>query len=131
VFQADVRTNDVFELFSVPVDDSASPVLVSRKLVAGGSIASYQVSADGRVVVYGADRSVDERFELFRAPITGGPSERVSGELVAGGDVTAFALGRAGRVFYLADQETDGVVELHASVPRARTGDGPAGTVMR
>jgi Tol biopolymer transport system component len=88
-----------------------------------GTSSTYpRISADGRRVVFGAGTS-SAVVELYEAPIAGGAvPRRVSGDLVAGGDVLdpigslAFELTPAGdAVVYVADQEQDGVHELFLS----------------
>ena len=124
VYRADQDADDVFELFSVPIDASASPVKLSGALVAGGDVAavdssSFGISPDGSRVVYRADQDVDERFELYGVPIDASASPvKLSGTLVAGGDVVVdyfagFEIAPDGeRVVYLADASTDEHVEL-------------------
>jgi Tol biopolymer transport system component len=130
VYLADQLQDEVLELFSVPTDGSAPAVRVSGALVAGGDVyqdlhgfvpRSFALTPDGARVVYLADQEEDERFELFSAPVDGSAAPvKLNGVLVAGGDVRTdagaaplFALTPDGtRVAYLADQETDGHVEL-------------------
>jgi Tol biopolymer transport system component len=66
-------------------------VKVSDSLVAGGDVgSSFAVTPDEMRVAYLADRFNDDVFELFSAPITGGPSTTLS---LPGGGVVGFALG--------------------------------------
>ncbi len=119
-----------YELFSVPIDGSASPVRLSGPLVANGDVnPRFEISADGDWVVYAADQEIDERFELYAAPIDGGTRPvKLSVPPVAGGDVAylgfeqpQFQITPDGRrVLYTADQDTDEVFELY-SVPIDRS----------
>jgi Tol biopolymer transport system component len=88
----DLRT----ELVSSLVDGAGTPIVLNAPLVAGGSVAElpeFQLSSDGRWVVYVADQDVDERFELYRAPIDGRAAPVVlSGALGPDEDVVAFEL---------------------------------------
>ena len=63
------------------------------------------------------EQESDGVVELYSAPIDGsGPPRKWSAPLVAGGNVTAFALRPSpGAVLYHADQEVDGRFELHLS----------------
>ncbi len=71
VYLADQTTNNVEELYSVPVDGSASPVRLNGNLIAGGQVRTFWISASGQFVVYLADQLVDGQFRLFRVPIDG------------------------------------------------------------
>lgn len=123
VYLAD-EDGESYELFGVPIDGSSGPVRLNGLLVPGGDVSwnhdspSFQLASDGSRVVYRADQLEDERFELFSVPLDASePAVRLSGTLVAGGDVQpVFRLdpGTA-RVFFRADAVTDEVVELLAA----------------
>jgi Tol biopolymer transport system component len=129
VYRADQLGDELFELFSVPLDGSSPPVRLNPRLVAGGDVRSddrdprygtqspFLVSPDGQRVVYRADQYRDEVFELFSVPITGGRAIAVSGPLVAGGDVLeGFRITPdSTQVVYGADQDADQVFELYAA----------------
>src|SRR5439155_9878102 len=90
--------------------------------------ASLNFSPDSQTVVYTAKQNVDEVYELFSVPITGGTPVRLNAPLVPGGDVVdsppgysvpanTFMITPDGtRVVYRADQDTNDVIELY-SVP--------------
>jgi len=61
-----------------------------------------------------ADKDTDEQVELYKYPIATGLVSKLSDTLVAGGDVTSFAIS-PNRLFvaYVADQDTDDVFELY------------------
>jgi Tol biopolymer transport system component len=123
----------VTELWSAPLDDSQPPRTLSADMVAGGDVVwaanlEPQISPDGQTVVYLADQTEDERYELYAVDILGAEPPRVlSGALVAGGDVgghvppygaswPVFAITPDGsEAVYIADQERDGITELYAS----------------
>ncbi len=124
IYRADQSGNDVFELFSVPIDAAAPPVRLNGPLVAGGDVSgsnsysgsAFQVTPDGGRVVYLADQYADEVFELFSAAVNGSAApRRVGGPSVPGGDVRdPFEITRDGkRVVYMADHDTDETVELY------------------
>src|SRR5262249_50771680 len=61
------------ELYSVPIDGSASPVRVSGAMAADGGVGGdeaflmpFALTADGATVVYIADQDTDDVFELYR-----------------------------------------------------------------
>ncbi len=70
------------------------------------------------------NQAADEVFELFSAPVEGGPPVRLNDPLPPGGGVGSSPRAAGGRAVYLADQSFDGVFELF-SVPA----DGSAGPV--
>ena len=78
----------------------------------------HRTSPDGSRIVYRADQDVDDVFELYSVPFGGGPSVKISGPLVDGGDVDFLyeIVPDSSRVVYFADQDTDDVMELY-SVP--------------
>lgn len=90
VYQADQRFNEQFELFSVPVTGPFSAAeRVSPDLVAGGDADTPQISSDGTRVIFTADALVNDRVELWSAPLAGPAAAaiRLNEELVANGDV--------------------------------------------
>lgn len=120
------------EIFSVATSEG-SVVRLNPDLVDGGdvtvvsaasrSVAPFQLTPNGLQVVYVADQVTDGVFELFLASVFGGPTLRLNGDLVPGGDVVAanadadFQISADGQwVVYVADQIEDSVFELF-SVP--------------
>jgi dipeptidyl aminopeptidase/acylaminoacyl peptidase len=121
VFVADQDTDNVAELYSVPIDGSTTPVQLSPDPIPGGHVSlTYAISPDSSRVVFVGDFEIDETLELWSARIEGGtPAAKLSGPMVAGGDVGTFTstddlriTADSRSVVYLADQETDGTVEL-------------------
>jgi Tol biopolymer transport system component len=123
LYRIDQDAQEVFELYSVPLDGSTSPVKLNATLPAGGDVRESIQLAAGRVV-YLADQQADEVVELYSVPLDGsGPPVKLNGSLVAGGDVQSsvsfaavnFLVSPDGsRVLYRADQERDDVVELYS-----------------
>lgn len=120
VYRADQARDEVFELYSVPID--RGPALqISGLLPAGGDVlGDFEIGADGREVLYVADQDADDVFELFRTPIDRiKASRKISAPLVAGGDVLGangiprIEVAPDSRVLYIADQDVDGVFELY------------------
>lgn len=105
-------------LFSAPAERRGEPFAVHAEPQPDAHVVEHVVSSDGLRVTFLADLDVDERFELFGAStVTPGPARRLSGTLVAGGDVVpGFVLTPAGgRVVYVADALVDEQFELWSS----------------
>jgi Tol biopolymer transport system component len=122
LYVADQTADTVDELFSVPATGGAA-VKLNGALVAGGDVLSNSLrfSPDSNRVLYVADQSTDENFEVFSVAATGGAAVKLNPSLVAGGDVLSNSLQfspASNRVLYLADQTTDEVTEVF-SVPAA------------
>ena len=118
------------QLWRVPVDGSAP---ASALTASGPGLYSFLVSPDGQTLVYVADHDTPGVVELYRAAVDGSsPPAKLSGTLVAGGDVSFLGqesvqeLGDeswlmaispdSASVAFVADAEVDGVAELY-SVP--------------
>ena len=125
IYRADQESNNVIELYSVPVGGGTVTKL-NGQLVSGGDVwDGFRTSADSTTVVYRADQDTDEVFELYSVPVGGGTVTKLNGQLVSGGDVTLAAYlvsADSSTVVYLASQDTSTVRELY-SVP---IGGGPA-----
>lgn len=65
VYLADRNADQVFELFAVPLDASASPRRLNRGLPAGGDVQSDFISIPGGRVLFRADLDGNDVFELF------------------------------------------------------------------
>jgi len=97
-------------------------IKLNPTLIMGGNVDfSYRMSPDGAWVVYVADQDEDGINELYSVP-TGGPATaatKLNPVLVMDGNVIInnFQISADNStVVYLADQDTDGVIELY-SVP--------------
>src|SRR5262245_1751150 len=97
LYQADAETDEVSELYSVPIDGSAAPVKLSGVLAPGGDVVAMGsglahaalVLPDSSRIVYVADASFDEVFELYSAPVDGSaPPVKLDATPGSGGDVT-------------------------------------------
>lgn len=120
VYRADQDTDDVQELYSVPIGGGTVTKLNSP-LPAGGDVDSseFRISPDSRTVVYIAEQEANNLDELFSVPIGGGPSTRLNSDLPSGGDIFSFLLTPDGsRVIYRGEQTTDDIEGLF-SVPIA------------
>lgn len=98
---------------------AAQVIRLSAPLPPGGELEVFEVSADGRHVLYTGEQIFDGVSELFSVRPGPYPAPiRLSGDLVAGGDVDRShvkATPDATRVVYLADQDTDQVRELYSA----------------
>jgi hypothetical protein len=119
LYLTDQGTDDVFELYSVPINGSAPPVKLNNPLVSGyGVFYGYQVSADSSRVVYQADQNLDYVLELYSVPIDGSaPPIQINTPMPSGHYLSSFQINsNSNTVVYRADQDTIGVHELY-SVP--------------
>ena len=118
VYTADQDTDEVFEVYSVPIDGSSSPTKLNGSLTAGGDVWLGIPTPDGRSVIYRADQNTDELWELFAVPADGSSvATKISGTPAGGGDVlTTWVVSPDGaRVVYLGDQDTIGVWEVYST----------------
>lgn len=122
-FIAEKNVLGVKELFVV--DTSGDVRNLSGPLVAGGNVRFMRVSWDGQWIAFTADKEQDEVLELYIAPVSGGAPVKVSGSLVAGGDVFFVPVWApdSSRILYLADAEVDEQFDLYTALP---TGGTPA-----
>jgi len=122
VYLADQDKDEVYELYVVYLENSSKPIKISGDLVAGGDVMlDFVLSKDGNKVVYLADQDTDQVFELYSVslfPDGINTPIKISGDLVENGDVfSPFVLNNEGKVVYLADQDTDNVLELYVTSP--------------
>ena len=120
VYRADQDTNDAFELYSVTLQGRLARRKLNPRFTPGTEVraAGFQIAPDAQRVFYISDQEVNDRFELFGVPIDGGgPPAKVSGPMIAAGDVqTGFRMSPDGAwVLYRADAELDERFELYAA----------------
>ncbi len=119
VYRADQDTDEVFELYSVPLTGGTVTKL-NNPMVSGGDIYfnNFLISPDNSTVVYIADQDTDGVAELYSVPIGGGTVTKLNDPLVNGGQVSfPFSISPDNStVVYTADQDTDNEIELY-SVP--------------
>ncbi len=108
VYRADEVVNDQDEIFSVPADDSDSPVRLLDGIVQPYSdVRSYRITPNGLGVVYSADVLADERFDLGSVSITGGAHNWLNGTMVSGGEAWAYNISPdSSKVVFIADKYT-------------------------
>ena len=77
-------------------------------------MSNFQISPDSTRVVFRATKDTAGVFELYSTPIASAGPVKISGLLVAGGDVSDFQLSPdSARVVFRADKDTDDVLELY------------------
>jgi Tol biopolymer transport system component len=111
VFLGDQLTNDVVELYCVPIDGSVAAIRLCDPLSADRDVSSFSISPDGTRVAYLSDQGFNERWELFSVPIDRGQVPvRLNDPLVGAGHV-----GYPGRQTYVIDSQSRRVVYLAES----------------
>jgi hypothetical protein len=119
VYVADQETDDVSEIFSVPVIGGTVNKL-NPSLTAGGDVSGYFLVAPNNLgVIYTADQDVNGVSELYVASIYGGQVQKLNGPLTAGGGVYYAGIKVAPdsrAVIYRADQEVDEKFELFVTL---------------
>lgn len=104
------------ELYSVSLT-GGDPVTLNGDLVESGTVREFAVSPDSTTVAYVADQDTDNLRELYRVPIGGGKSEKVSGPEV-GTEVSDFAFSPDGQYIVYLARRTEGnasVIELFSA----------------
>ncbi len=79
----------------------------------------FRISADSQHVVYTAQQDTGGVWELYSVPIAGGQTVKLNSPLPTGGQVQSWSFeidSSSERVFYIADQDVAGTLELF-SVP--------------
>lgn len=126
-YVADQVTDEVYELFKTQPDGTGN-VRLSGTLVTGGDVdAAFVWAPDSGRIAFAADRQTDEVRELFTAPADGGAAAvRVSGPLIATGDVGGDAAFRSdqvvwapdsSRLAYVADAEVNSAESVYVTLP--------------
>jgi len=116
VYWADRQTDEVYELYSVPLAGGSAPVKLNGTLIANGDVQTdFQISPDSSRVVYYGDQDTDAVRELYSVALTGGAAPvKLNGPMVSGGEAFGYFpfSPDSSQVFYYADQETDDLVEI-------------------
>jgi len=131
-YVADQDINDVFELYSVPVDKTTTETAIKisgamagnglKEVVVGSGDYFFAWAPNSSRVGYIADQNAAGVFELFSSTPDGSDNVQVSGALVAGGDVLDFEWAPASALIaYVADQDTDNKQELYVSPADSNT----------
>jgi len=125
IYIADQAANNIFDAWTIPIDGGTPDRLRPSFTPTGSSVLDYSVypiSPDGERVLFRANFSDLDKFELWSARVDGtGPVTRLNGTLNTGGTIADYDFSfspDSSRVVYRADQQTDGVFEIY-SVPSA------------
>lgn len=116
VYRADQDSNDVWELYSVPITGGTA-VKLNGPLVAGGDVGGdgdvyhcFDISPDSARVVYLADQEISQVFELYSVSIEGGTPRKLHRDLRWSEDVqSGFRVSddSSHTVFRISDAVTD------------------------
>ena len=90
VYLADQETNDLEEIFSVPIAGGASVKL--NGTLAGNYLYDFAISPDSSRVVYRARQDSATQYELYSVPLAGGTTTKLNGFLSSGGQVNSFQI---------------------------------------
>ena len=119
VYIADQDQDDVFELYRVSlsapgVSTKLNGQLVLCGLAVCGDVMEFAVTPDSSAVVYIADQTADDVFELFRTVLATAANSKLNPAFTTGQNVDAFVvLPNNTGVIYRANQNTPGVNELY------------------
>lgn len=118
VYRADQEIEDVFELYRAVIALAPNAITkLNPDLVFGKNVITFGVIPDSSGVVYIADQTTDEVFELFQTLFTGANSQLNPSYVGTQKDVVDFVLlPNSSGVVYKADQNTDGVNEIYRVV---------------
>ena len=109
LFAADPTTDDIFQLYTVPISGGVPLALTAWPQVS--SVGSIQTSADSRYAVF--SHVVGPVTEIYSVRTDGGAPVRLNSALVLSGTVAQYAITPdSNTVVYLADQQVDGRHEL-------------------
>ncbi len=119
VYIADQDQDNVFELFIVKlaqpgVSTKLNGPLVLCLLVVCGDVTDFAITADNNSVVYRADQTTDQVFELYQTVLTTMVNSKLNPSFVAGQNIDAFVLlPNSTGVIYRANQNNPGIEELY------------------
>ncbi len=116
IYRADQDTNDLFELYSIPIGGGIL-VKLNDLITPGGDVEAFQISPNSLRVIYNADQDTNNMFELYSVPIGGGTPLKLNGPITPGGDVYGNFELSSDNAFtvFRADQDTKDVFELYIS----------------
>jgi len=92
IYRADQDTNNVRELYTVPIG-GGTPIKLNGTLTPDGEVRSdFVVSPDSTRVIYRADQDTDNVTELYSVPIGGGTPTKLNAPLTPDGNVGSFVV---------------------------------------
>ena len=127
VFTGDLDTNNIRELYSVPIaGPSTETVKLHTDLSAGHDVEYFDLTPDSNSVVFRMDTSVSNyQFDLYRSPLDGSSSAtrlNVNAHDTVNVESTFHISPNSEFVVYIADQDTNDVSELYlASLTDSQT----------
>jgi hypothetical protein len=121
IYIADQEQNDVFELYRVSLAAPGTSTKLNPPLALCGlgpaicgDVTEFAITPDNSAVVYMADQTADDVFELFRTLLASTGNSKLNPNFTAGQNVDAFAvLPNSTGVIYRANQNTPGAKELY------------------
>jgi hypothetical protein len=114
VYRADELVDEKMELFSVPVDGSATRVRLLDVMIAEGDVTEYQIAPNSQGVVFMADYLADERIDLWAVGMNGGAVYTLTHGIGEEGDVTTFSITpNSLGVAFVADMDSNEKYELY------------------
>jgi hypothetical protein len=119
VYRADQDFDEVFELYRTVIASAPTNIKLNPPFAqtSNRDVTVFGVIPDSTGVVYVADQSTDEVFELFRTLFSGGNSQLNSAFLLGFQDVVDFVVfPNSSGVVYKADENTDGINEIYRAV---------------
>jgi dipeptidyl aminopeptidase/acylaminoacyl peptidase len=107
-------------LFSVTMPAIAADEVaykISGDMVNFGDALDHKISPDGKWVVFRADKEVNGKIELYKVLTEGGDVEKISGQMIAAGDVSdSYKFSPdSNRVVFRADKVEDGEFDLYSA----------------
>ncbi|NJN18146.1 MAG: hypothetical protein HC822_18710 [Oscillochloris sp.] len=115
VYLADQQTNNIPELYSVPIN-GGSAIRLNPPLSAPYFVdSSFVIDPSGSRVVYLAAQERSGVLELFSVPISGGSVARLNVPPPTNGDILSFAISpdpSVPQVIYQGDQDRNDMIEL-------------------
>ncbi|GAB4125499.1 MAG: hypothetical protein Fur005_46930 [Roseiflexaceae bacterium] len=102
-------------LYSAPTDGSSAPILLSSNpLAPTDTVDSFQITPDGRDVIFTYGSIITENYDLYRVAIDGGDPELLNGPLISAGGVVGFQISPDSNwVVYRADASVDESFDLY------------------
>jgi dipeptidyl aminopeptidase/acylaminoacyl peptidase len=126
-------------ILALAITKTAQAVIMNHKLsgdlVSGGDVHFYQISPDGRQVVFVADARLNNVHELFSVPTTGGQRVQLSTPLMADQNVSQFVVSPDSQyVAYLVSESSKShglyLVPISGGSPVELFGDLPDGHLI-
>jgi Tol biopolymer transport system component len=95
---------------------AAGNIRVSGVMPDFGAVQEFEVSPDGRYVVYRADQELDNAINIYSVELTGGSPVRLGSPMPAGSGVASFQISSdSHKVVYLAPSAGPAVLDLYSA----------------